>query len=316
MSKIRVGHIGAGGKGRQHMDTVVKMEGVELVAVCDPVEPLRTKFADDYGAAGRYDKIETMLENEDLDAAFVTTPAHINAIAALPCLEAGVNTFMEKPPGISLKETQALRDAGARTGAQGMVGFNRRFEPQTTQTADMVRERGPIVQLVCTFHKSMTRMEQLGRWPDELMDNFLWETPIHSIDLMRFLAGSEVAEIHGACRRAYHKFKDVFGGLVYFENGCIGHLIFNMTGTPRLERYEIHGRDVSAYMEEDAYVLRDGERVDIAAGDDLAGTRLEDRYFIECIRDGKKIDLPAANLDEAVKSMEVAHAILQRLLPT
>ena len=95
MAKIRVAHIGAGGKGRQHMDTVVKMEGVELVAVCDPVEELRTKFADDYGAAGRYDKIETMLENEDLDAAFVTTPAHINAIAALPCLEAGVNTFLE-----------------------------------------------------------------------------------------------------------------------------------------------------------------------------------------------------------------------------
>ena len=61
--------------------------------------------------------------------------------------------------------------------------------------------------------------------------------------------------------------------------------------------------------------LRDGERTDIPAGDDLDGTRAEDRYFIECIRDGKKIDLPAANLDEAVKSMEVAHIILQRLLP-
>ena len=314
MSKIRVGHIGAGGKGRQHMDNVVKMEGVELVAVCDPIEPLRTKFADDYGAAGRYDKIETMLANEDLDAAFVTTPAHINAIAALPCLEAGVNTFMEKPPGISLKETQGLRDAAARSGAQGMVGFNRRFEPLINLPADMILERGPIVLLVCIFHKSMTRLEQLGRWPDELMDNFLWETPIHSIDLMRHLAGSEIIEVHGACRRAFHKFKDVFGGMVYFENGCMAHLIFNMTGTPRLERYEIHGRDASAYIEDKAYVIRDGERIDIDAEDD-AGTALEDRFFIDCLREGKKIGLPAANLDEAVKSMEVAHTILQRLLP-
>jgi hypothetical protein len=38
----------------------------------------------------------------------------------------------------------------------------------------MILERGPIVQLVCIFHKSMTRLEELGRLPDELMDNFLW----------------------------------------------------------------------------------------------------------------------------------------------
>ncbi len=37
----------------------------------------------------------------------------------------------------------------------------------------------------------MTRLDKLGRWPDELLDNFLYETPIHSIDLIRFLADSE-----------------------------------------------------------------------------------------------------------------------------
>ncbi len=316
MSKIRVGHIGAGGKGRQHMQTVANMEGVELVAVCDPIEPLRTKFADDFGAEGRYDKIESMLANEDLDAAFVTTPAHINAIAALPCLEAGVNTFLEKPPGISLKETTELRDAATRSGAQGMVGWNRRFEPVIRKPLEMIKERGEVAQLVCIFHKNMTRLEKMtDRFPEELLDNFIWETPIHAIDLMRFLAGSEVAEVHGACRRVFHKYKDAYSGLVYFENGCMAHLIFNMTGTPRLERYEIHGRDISAYIEREAYVIKDGERIDIEADDDK-GTALEDRFFIECIRDGKKIDLPGANLDEAVKSMEVGHAILQRLLPT
>ena len=314
MSTIRVALIGAGGKGRQHMDTVVKIEGVEFAAVCDLDEKRRVEFADDYGVAGRYETIESMLDSEKLDAVFVTTPAHINAIASLPCLEAGVNTFMEKPPGISLKETEGLRDAAARSGAQGMVGFNRRFEPETTQVKEMILERGPIVQLVCTFHKAMTRLEKLGRWPDELMDNFVFETPIHAIDLMRFLADSDVAEVHGVSRRAFHKYRDVYGAIVYFESGCIGHLIFNMTGTLRLERYEIHGRDTSAYIEGSGYVLRDGERHDLPESEDLAGTALEDQFFIDCIKEGKQISLPAANLDEAVKSMALADSMLQRVL--
>jgi hypothetical protein len=35
--------------------------------------------------------------------------------------------------------------------------------------------------------------------------------------------------------------------------------------------------------------------------------------FLDCVRDCRPIELPAANLDEAVKTMELAEAILQGL---
>ena len=57
-----------------------------------------------------------MLGSEELDAVFVATPAHINAIAALPCLQAGVHTFLEKPPGLSLEETRGLHEARRAAG--------------------------------------------------------------------------------------------------------------------------------------------------------------------------------------------------------
>ena len=299
------------------MGIVNGFEEVEIVAVCDPVEALRTAVADEFKAVGRYSSIEEMLDSEELDAAFVATPAHINGQAALPCLAAGVNTFVEKPPGLSLEETTALRDAAVRAGVQGMVGWNRRFHPQIVQTRQMVLERGPIVQLVGEFHKSMTRLEKrTDRFPEHLLDNYMWESPIHSIDLVRFLAGAEVVEVHSMVRRALHKYKDVYGALVLFENGCVGHFMFNLTTSMRLERYEIHGRDISAYLEgvNESIVYCDGERHEVPNKEGLGGTEEEDRYFIDCIREGRPISLPGANLDEAVKTMGLGEKIMAGFL--
>ena len=38
-----------------------------------------------------------------------------------------------------------------------------------------------------------------------------------------------------------------------------------------------------------------------------------DRYFIDRVKDGRPISAPAADLDEAVKTMELAEAILAGL---
>ena len=40
------------------------------------------------------------------------------------------------------------------------------------------------------------------------------------------------------------------------------------------------------------------------------GTEEQDRYFIDCIKHDRPIGLPAADLAEAVKTMELAEQIL------
>ena len=41
--------------------------------------------------------------------------------------------------------------------------------------------------------------------------------------------------------------------------------------------------------------------------------RAKDRHFLDCIRDDRSVELPGANLDEAVKTMELAESILAGL---
>lgn len=315
MSRLRVAVVGCGGRGRRgHMAHLAGFDDVELVAVCDPVAAAREAAADEFAVERRFASVDEMLASESLDAVFVATPAHLNAQAALPCLERGVNTMLEKPPGMSVAETVGLRDAARRSGAKGMVGWNRRFHPIIAQARAMVEERGPVVHLVGEFHKSMDRLEATERFPAVVLDNMLMETPIHSIDLVRAMADSDVAEVHSVVRRRFSRYKDVYGALIEFESGCLAHLVANFTTDARLERYEIHGRGISAYLEgvSQGVVFCEGQRHELG-GAGTGGTREQDRFFLDCVRDGRPISKPAADLDEAVKTMELAEAIMAGL---
>ena len=319
MSQLRVAVVGCGARARRgHMANLSTFQDVELAAVCDPVPGARDAAGDEFGVANRYAGVDELLnaEADSLDAVFVATPAHLNAQVALPCLERGVNTLLEKPPGMSVAETVELREAARRSGAKAMVGWNRRFHPIVVQARAMVEERGPVVQVVAEFHKSMTRLDAPKTFPEIVMDNMLLETPIHSIDLIRAVAGAEVTEVHSVVRRAFSRYKDIHGALIEFENGCIAHLIANYTTDARLERYEFHGRDVSAYLEgiTRAEVFCDEQR-HVFEGAGTGGTLEQDRYFLDCISQDRPVSLPAADLHEAVKTMELAEAVLAGLRP-
>ena len=307
---LRVGVVGCGSRGRGHIQILNGFEDVHLAAVCDPIAAIREPVCERYGIEGQCGDVPELLDGETLDAVFVAPPAHLNAALALPCLEAGINTFLEKPPGLSVRETEALKAASEATAAKAMVGWNRRFHPIIVEARDRVLDRGPVTQLVGEFHKSITELGNSGKFAEVLMDQMLFETPIHAIDTIRFLADAEVSEVHSVVRRSMSGYRDVHAALVAFDNGVVAQLIHNYTTDARLERYEIHGHEISAYMEgiSGGRVFCDGEKHTLRGTG--SGTEEQDRFFIDCIKADRPVALPAANLDEAIKTMQLAEAIM------
>lgn len=294
------------------MKILSQFDDTELVAVCDPVEAARNNAADAFNVPNRYEGIDELLDSEALDAIFVATPAHLNGEAALPCFERGVHTLLEKPPGMSVAETTALRTAAERTSAKGMVGWNRRFHPIIVEAKRQVTARGPVTQIVGEFHKSITRLT--GRFPEHLMDNMFLETPIHALDTIRAVAEADVQEVHSVVQRTISDYKDVHAALILFDNGCVAQHIANYTTDARLERYEIHGKDISAYLEGVSHgtVFCDGTQHKLTEAG-TGGTVEQNRYFLDCVKSDTPVSLPAANLDEAVKTMQLAEDILNGL---
>jgi predicted dehydrogenase len=310
--RLRVGVIGCGGRGRAHLAILRGFPDVEIAAVCDVRREAVETVGKEFGVAERYIEVGAMLDEAKLAAVIVATAVTQNAPAALCCLERGVPTLLEKPPGMSVAETTALRDAAARTGATAMVGWNRRFHPMILQAREAIGARGPVTQVLGEFHKSMARLEATRAFPEAVYESMLLESPIHAVDLVRAIAGAEVVEVHSLCRRAASRYRDVHGALIGFANGCVGHLIANYTTDARLERYEIHGHWISAYLEgvNQGELVYEGQRVPLDPGTGSNGTREQNRYFLDCVAERRPIALPAADLDEAIKTMELAEAIL------
>ena len=302
--------VGCGPRAHNHARLVDRMAGVRMEAVCDPLAAPRREMAEQFGIERRYERIDEMLGDAALDAVLVNVPPHLNAAAAMVCLQAGIDTLVEKPPGLRVAETRALRAAAKRSGARCMVGLNRRFNPLIAEAKRRVTERGPVVTVVGEFHKNLVEIERQGRIAEPTLARFFYETPIHALDCVRWLAGAPVRAVHGFSQRAVSRHRDAFGALMQFDNGCIVHLIANITSGARLERYEIHGAGISAYLEgvNRGQVLVDGAVTALTA-DGASSTLEQDRYFFDCIREDRPIGAPACDLDEAVATMELAALI-------
>jgi predicted dehydrogenase len=111
---LRLGLVGLGKIARdQHLPAIAANPGLELVAVAS-----RNAAAE---GVANYPDLDAMLSGEpDLDAVILCQPPQPRFAAACAALRAGKHVFLEKPPGATLSEVQALIDLAR---AQGVTLF-------------------------------------------------------------------------------------------------------------------------------------------------------------------------------------------------
>lgn len=105
----------------------------------DPVK--RDKLAAKYGLkAYAYDQYPELLASGTIDAVYVATPVFRHREFAVPALEAGIHTLVEKPFEVSVEAAQAVIDAAERGKAKLMVAYRLHCEPGTVALVEAVRD--------------------------------------------------------------------------------------------------------------------------------------------------------------------------------
>lgn len=101
-AQIKAGLVGLGKIARdQHLPSMEKMDGIELAAVAS-----RNASAE---GVNNYPDLTAMLAGEpDLDAVIMCQPPQARYEAAREALRAGKHVFLEKPPGATVTEVEAL----------------------------------------------------------------------------------------------------------------------------------------------------------------------------------------------------------------
>lgn len=120
-ASIRLGLVGLGKIARdQHLPSVAVTEGIELVAVAS-----RNAAAE---GIANYPDLHAMLAGEpDLDAIVLCQPPQARFEAARMALAAGKHVFLEKPPGATVSEAQALVSLAAQQGVTLFASWHSRY---------------------------------------------------------------------------------------------------------------------------------------------------------------------------------------------
>jgi len=128
LERIRVGVIGCGGMGTEHIKALLKMrdaDNVEITAVCDVFDK-RAHAAAAMTGAREFRDYRKLLELKEVDYVLVATPEHWHYRMALDAIEAGKHIYVEKPMTQTSEQARRLvrRMAGAsvkmQVGVQGM----------------------------------------------------------------------------------------------------------------------------------------------------------------------------------------------------
>lgn len=114
----KVGLVGAGGMGRQHLKVLAGMEEFDTVALCDVSEEALAQKGEEHGIAGRFTEIGDMLAECELDLVVVATQTRHHYEPTVAALKAGVHVLCEKPISIDLAEADEMVAAGQASGAK------------------------------------------------------------------------------------------------------------------------------------------------------------------------------------------------------
>lgn len=228
MDEVKVGFIGCGGNARGHMTRVHELEGARVAAVCDTVEELAGKAAEQFESTP-YTDLNRMLDTADLDAVVISIPVFAHGAPEKAAIERGLPFLVEKPVARHLETAREIEALVEQAGIITAVGYQLRY----SQTVSKAREilSGRTVNLAMGTYWCGTGRAAAGKWTTdhEQSGGQLLEQATHTVDMMRYLVG-EIEEVHayGTHRILTNITSDDATAVTWrYANGAIGSLTTN-----------------------------------------------------------------------------------------
>ena len=251
MKKIRLGILGVGNIGRDHVKRVVGGEcpEIELAAVCD-LKPDRLAFARELAgeALPVFTSAETMMDSGLIDSVLVSVPHYDHPKFAIMAMEKGLHVLIEKPAGVYTKQVLEMNECAKKHDVKFGIMMNQRTNCIYRKMREIVQsgELGEIRRtnwLITNWYRSQAYYDSgdwRATWSGEGGGVLLNQCP-HNLDLWQWICGMPKtvrAHLH------YGKWHDIeveddVSAYVEYENGATGMFITSTGDCPGTNRFEI-----------------------------------------------------------------------------
>jgi predicted dehydrogenase len=176
---IYIGLVSIGFMGMIHYLAARKLKGARVTAVCsrDPKKlagdwrGIRGNFGPpgekmDLSRVKKYDHLEALLDDPEIDLVDICNPTHLHAPTALAALKAGKHVLVEKAIALNPKDADSMLRTARRVGKLLMVAHVLPFFPEFAYAAEVVRG-GKYGRLLGAHFK---RIISQPDWSSEIAD--------------------------------------------------------------------------------------------------------------------------------------------------
>jgi predicted dehydrogenase len=216
VSRLRLGVIGAGAWGKNHVRTAATLADAELVAVCDPDPKVRERVARQFPAVTVTGDVAELLGL--VDAVIIAAPAKTHAELARRAIEAGKPCLVEKPFALATKDAEAVARLAAERKVPVLAGHLLVFHP----AVERLRALMQAGELGAVYYLYGLRVN-LGQVRAD--ENALWSFGPHDVSVALFLLGEAPVRVaaHGHCY-LQKGVEDVVFLTMDFASGVLAHV--------------------------------------------------------------------------------------------
>ncbi len=299
---MRVGVIGAGAMGQNHIRTYSQMGGVELVGIADIDKNRIEALSKQYNTEGFLDYRDLL--QRDLDAVSVVVPTTMHRRVALEVIGRGTNLLVEKPIADTVENAEAIVQAAEKKGVKIMVGHIERFNPAVMKMKELI-DSGELGKIVSV------NTRRVGPYNPRIRDvGVILDIGVHDIDIISYLLGSQVSEVYAIAGADIHSQEDHASIMLRFGENKAGIVETNWLTPHKARQFTVIGTGgvgYGDYMNQTVFI-HDKEWVKEAKVDKMEPLRNELEHFMKYCQNGYS-KIPTG--EDGINALKVALASIE-----
>jgi predicted dehydrogenase len=179
MDKVRIGFIGVGNRGPGHVRNLLKLDNIQIKAICDirhdRVEKTQ-KMVEDAGRprpdgySNGDEDYKQMCQRDDLDLVYIATPWRWHAAMCIEAMNNGKHAAVEVPAVVTMEECWQIVDTAERTNRHCIILENCCYDRVELMILNMVRQGvlGELTHAECGYLHDLRGLKYgqgyQGRW--------------------------------------------------------------------------------------------------------------------------------------------------------
>lgn len=220
--KIRVGVVGVGDFGRNHVRVFHDLPEAEIIGIHDADPERARQIAAEFDTRVFSDVRQLA---EQIDAATVAVPTSLHSEISSQFLESGVDVLVEKPIASSLEAADALIALANKKGRILQVGHLERFNPAVAAVQQIVTR--PL----------FFEVHRLGVFSPRSLDvDVVFDVMIHDLDVLLSLVNSPVRDIQAVGIPVLTDKVDIAHARIEFESGAVANVTASRVSTERVRK--------------------------------------------------------------------------------